>query len=194
MKDINFTPEIFYLRSFAGPLDSGCRIYALQGGLQHSSNGRRKPETRAVNWAVGRMRAGCSLAQRRGPFGRAPHAAAELSAWTPPFHPTENPDLVEYVGYGRLRLTLKSGVFSESPADAPPAGSFESSVALQVGTAGHASVLWEGAYRLPRPSGWRFMPYLLAQYYNGYAETLLTYDARTREFRIGFGFFDAEPL
>lgn len=193
MKDVNFEPEVFYLYGMATPLDPGCRVYVVQVGAQHVSNGKREPETRAVNWLVGKARLGCSLARKRGPFGRAPHASVEVTAWTPPIRPVENPNIVDYVGYGRLQLSLKSGVWSETPSDVAPAGSFESSVALQVGAVGHVSVNWEGAYRPPRPSQWRFMPYLMVQYFNGYSETLLTYDERTREFRVGLGFFDTEP-
>jgi outer membrane phospholipase A len=59
-----------------------------------------------------------------------------------------------------------------------------------VGRAGHVTILWEGVYRPPYRKEWFFLPYVMVQYFNGYSETLLTYDERTKAFRVGFGVFD----
>lgn len=113
MKDVNFQPELFYHRGWSTPLMSGCRLRAFQLGVRHASNGQKGDSTRAVNTIQGRLTAGCSLPGRRGPLGKAPHGSVELTAWSPPVRPVENPDLVDYIGYGRVRLTLRSGLLSD---------------------------------------------------------------------------------
>lgn len=188
MKDINFGPEIFYLHSLASVRDDGCNVHDFQLGASHNSNGRRAPETRSVNLFVGTIRAGCSLAKRSGPLGSVPHGVLELTAWTPPFIAFENPDITRYMGYGQLELTLSSGlVAQEENARQALAGIFGSTIAVRVGTAGYVTVKWEGSYRPPYPRALRFLPYLMVQYFNGYGETLLTYQQKSKEFRVGLG-------
>ncbi len=189
MKDVNFGPEVFYRQSFADIREEGCNFHDIQVGASHNSNGRRAPETRSVNLIVGTARAGCSLARRSGPLGAIPHGVLELSAWSPPIVAFENPDITRYMGYGRLRLTLASGIVDvEQSTPAATAGIFGSVTTLQVGTAGYVTLQWEGSYRPPYPYALRFLPYFMVQYFNGYGETLLSYNQKSQNFRIGLGF------
>ncbi len=188
MKDVNFGPEIFYRQSFADIRDPGCNFHEFQVGASHNSNGRRAPETRSVNLIVGSARAGCSLARQSGPLGAVPHGVLEFSAWSPPIVAFENPDITRYMGYGLLRLTLSSGIVDiEQRTQTATAGIFGSVTTLQLGTAGYVTLQWEGTYRPPYPHALRFLPYLMVQYFNGYGETLLTYNQKSQNFRVGLG-------
>ncbi|MCS7091230.1 MAG: phospholipase A [Verrucomicrobiota bacterium] len=143
----------------------------LQGGFQHESNGKAGADSRSLNLAY------------VGPtFIFGPPDGLQLKIqprlWTYIGGLEENPDLPDYRGYGDLRLTLGW-----------PRG-------LQLsawGRMGHegdrGSLQLDLTYPMMRLLSGSFSLYLHAQYFTGYGESLLDYDARSSMFRVGLSLF-----
>jgi len=71
-------------------------------------------------------------------------------------------------------------------------GDWELATHLRKGTKNWTvgSVELDGRWRPRYGDFWRFTPYLYAQFFSGYGETLLNYDRSSTAFRIGIGFTD----
>ena len=165
--DTSYMPEAFYLLP---KLDLNlARIFAfgIQGGFQHESNGRAGSDSRSTNYLYIKPIMGVHLA---GPY----HMKIAPKIYTYVENEDENnADLADYRGY----VDLEVGIMN-------PEG-----IALN-------SHLWwarEGAsvqldltYPMTQLLGKSLNFYLQAQYFSGYAETLIRYDERNDAFRLGF--------
>ena len=165
--DTSYMPEAFYLLPKLDLNLARISAFGIQGGFQHESNGRAGSDSRSTNYLYVKPIMGVHLA---GPY----HMKIAPKIFTYVENEDENnPDLADYRGY----VDLEVGIMN-------PEG-----IALN-------SHLWwarEGAsvqldltYPMTQLLGKSLNFYLQAQYFSGYAETLIRYDERNDAFRLGF--------
>jgi phospholipase A1 len=181
----NYNPGLFYALYADDDRMTrpGCGFGSLFTGVDHESNGESASRSRAWNRVFSRASFTCTGSR------------AGFLTWTPelwlPFATGENPDIADYLGYGQLAVRYGT---AESHRWY---GALEAGVTGRRGTRSRGSVLvelaWKPGYR-DLTSKWRFTPYLYAQYFRGYGESLLTYDRDQSSLRAGFGFRDTAKL
>lgn len=157
-RETNYEPELMLV------FDTDFKLFGMNNtffilGLAHQSNGQSDPLSRSWN----RLYASFVLEHRNivmyvKPWLRLPEISEE-----------DNPDIDEYLGHGELSLYYKK---NDKTTGLRLWNNFESS-------SNHTSVQLD--WNFPIASG--FKGYI--QLFNGYGETLLDYDYRTK--RIGFG-------
>src|SRR6188768_523535 len=178
----NYAPELFYsffhVRGRYDP-PAGCRFFSERAGLIHGSNGESGEDSRGWNRVYGESRFACYDAAHR-------NVSLTLQLWAPPFGKKDNPDIAGYLGYGELSL----GVGSERGGSW--FGDFQLMSHARKGTKDWSvgSLEIDGRWRPRYGDFWRFTPYLYAQFFIGYGETLLSYDRSTTSFRVGIAFTD----
>ena len=159
-RETNYQPELF-LRHYGGPKLFGGRVVAADIGLNHQSNGRGEPLSRSWNRVMGRL------------YLDYDSIAVGLRAWyrIPENEGSDdNPGMYRYLGYGDVLI-----------AYAPNRNTFTAMV--RPGTdKGGLELTW--SYPLTRV----FRAY--AQYWNGYGESLIDYDAHLERFGIGIALND----
>jgi phospholipase A1/A2 len=184
-RESNYNPELFYSFHHVRPGRTwrGCRLVSEQFGIDHESNGESISRSRSWNRIFAAMSAAC--VSRREQF----------VSWTPklwlPFGLRENANIMDYVGYGELEVRYGTAQHDRWY------GTGELALTGRKGTGTHGSLLVEFAWRPGYGTfarGWRFTPYLYAQYFTGQGETLLSYDRNAQAFRIGVGFRDQALL
>lgn len=182
-RETNYAPEIFYAFYHGDSredVEQGCGFFSERAGAEHESNGQSGDASRSWNRLFVDTRFACRSGHR--------YAVATLRAWLP-FLLHENPDIVKTQGYGELGVTLGK----EDPNDVWANGVV--SVVARKGTSkslAKGSVQVDGRYRL-FALGWPFVPFLWAQVFTGYGESLLTYDRATTSVRVGIGLSDRVP-
>jgi len=165
--DTSYMPEAFYLLPKLDLNLARISAFGIQGGFQHESNGRAGSDSRSTNYLYVKPIMGVHLA---GPY----HMKIAPKIFTYVENEDENnADLADYRGY----VDLEVGIMN-------PEG-----IALN-------SHLWwarEGAsvqldltYPMAQLLGKSLNFYLQAQYFSGYAETLIRYNERNDAFRLGF--------
>ena len=160
-------PELFYLLPKIDLNLERVSAFGLQGGFQHESNGKGGPDSRSTNYLYIKPVLGVHLA---GPFHVS--VAPKLFAYVDN-EDENNPDLADYRGY----VDLEVGIMD------PEGIALNSHLWLaSKGT----SVQLDLTYPMTRLMGKSMNFYLHAQYFSGYAETLIHYDERQDAFRIGF--------
>ena len=159
-RETNYQPELF-LRHYGGPTILGGQFVAADIGLDHQSNGRGGTLSRSWNRIMGRL------------YLDYDSIAVGLRAWyrIPESEDSDdNPGMHRYYGYGDVLV-----------AYAPNKNTF--TAMLRPGTEeGGLELTW--SYPLTRT----FRAY--AQYWNGYGESLIDYDARIERFGIGIALND----
>ncbi len=187
---MDLQPELFFEHTRSSPRQGGCALYATRIGVQHISNGLASIATRAINWAALTLRGGC--AWRRADPVRSPNIGLRLDFWSPPVRPFENPDLLLFMGPVRAELRVSSHSVDRPRAASvrPPWYGYATlSGALRPGVqSGVLTYQIEASWRPAYPRFWRFTPELFLQYFDGYGETVLSYDQRNQAFRIGLAF------
>lgn len=165
--DTSYMPEVFYLLS---KIDLGVdRIsaFGIQGGFQHESNGKGDEDSRSTNYLYIKPVIGVHLF---GPY----HLKIAPKIYTYVGNDDDtNEDLDDYQGY----FDLEVGVLN-------PEGIALNSH-LWWGREG-GSVQLDLTYPMSQLLGKSLNIYLHAQYFSGYAETLLHYNERHDAFRLGF--------
>ncbi len=165
--DTSYMPELFWEWIRIPPrTQSGVSFNALQAGFKHESNGKEGVDSRSVNIAY--LRAGFFV----GPVDGW-HFVFSPEVWT---YLDDADDITEYRGYGKLR-----GTFGK-------ADSLNLRVTAMAGKGlDHRSVQLDLTY--PVHVGFLDMSvFVMAQYFNGYGESLLSYDRKTESMRFGFAF------
>lgn len=171
--DVNYNPEIFYrLRLDGSPL-----TWVDIGLYEHESNGKADADSRGWNrFYLLYSTEAISFEEAKIFWG--------FKAWVPYQVEGTNDDLVEYRGHYEGSVTLASflGPFFE-----------RSDLTLRFFAGGRAGMDptnggQELTLRLKGPLTRAFSPVVTFQLYNGYAESLLNYNKRDTEFRIGIGF------
>lgn len=169
--DTSYMPELMFesLAPMPETSDHWFTWLGYQAGFQHESNGREGMSSRSLNTL----------------YFRPAFALGALDGWHLIVIPevrtyigglSENPRLEDYRGYGRLRLVL---------------GRRHGAALLFTGMAGkdfdHGSIQLD----LTVPVRTRlldFETYFLIQYFNGYGESLLSYEEKSETVRAGFSF------
>jgi outer membrane phospholipase A len=165
--DTSYMPELFYLLPKIELNSARISAFGIQGGFQHESNGKGGEDSRSTNYLYLKPVMAIHLA---GDY----HLKIAPKVFTYINNDDDtNKDLEDYRGYVDLEVAIVD-----------PEG-----VALK-------SHLWwadEGGslqldltYPMTRLLGKSLNFYLHAQYFSGYAETLLHYDQRQDVFRLGF--------
>ena len=166
--DTSYRPALFYQRRSLGKMFGGG--FSFRGGVEHESNGKGADDSRSINILFIRPSWWWTLDQR----------------WAIAFSPniytyverSENRDIAEYRGYVDWQITL-----------AQERG-LRLSTTFRLGTEGHRSALVDLSYPFADITALRAIGlqhgYLHVQYFNGYGETILSYNRRlSSQLRIG---------
>jgi outer membrane phospholipase A len=165
--DTSYMPEAFYLLPKLDINLARISAFGIQSGFQHESNGRAGTASRSTNYLYIKPVMGIHLA---GPY----HMKIAPKVFTYVENEDENnADLADYRGY----VDLEVGIMN-------PEGLALNSH-LWWARKG-ASVQVDLTYPMARLLGKSLNFYLQAQYFSGYAETLIRYDERNDAFRLGF--------
>ncbi|MBI5381720.1 MAG: phospholipase A [Opitutae bacterium] len=167
--DTSYMPELIYeaLAPDTGKSTGGFTWLGYHGGVQHESNGRNGDASRSLNQV----------------YIRPAFAFGDLAGWrlivSPKFFAyvdelTDNPDLRRYRGFCELRALFGKNDHLELACTARWGTHFE-----------HSSVQLDLTYPV-RISLGDFATYLHAQYFDGYGESLLSYNRRSSMLRAGF--------
>jgi phospholipase A1 len=178
----NYAPELFY-SFFHAPNRyepaPGCGFFLERAGFIHESTGEGGARSRGWNRIYGESRFACYDAGRN-------YGAVTLQLWAPPFGTSDNPDIAKFLGYGELSLGVGSDGGQRWLGDWEIAvHARKGTRALRVGSL-EADARWRPRYG----DFWRFTPYLYAQLFTGYGQTLLSYDRPLTAVRVGIGFTD----
>ncbi|MGI9526217.1 MAG: phospholipase A [Weeksellaceae bacterium] len=159
-KEINFNPGVAIAKPFwkkDGHLTSILELKAM-----HESNGRDSIYSRSWN------RISASYKQ-----SFTEKLQAELKVWTPVMSLSDNPDIMQYMGYGELIVdydfipkVLSAEVKLNRSFEEEGKGAFRGRVFVRVGE--------------------KTNQYIMVEYYNGYGENLINYDQHTHMIRIGY--------
>jgi phospholipase A1/A2 len=184
-EDTNYNPQLFFvfgLKDIASlrvlPPPGKPSFMWVRFGLEHESNGQGGDTSRSWN----RIFASARFYVLWGSTS-AIYLTLQPKVWVP-FVSSDNPDLVSYVGYGELITQLGW----HDLLDHGRWQDLELGLLLRKGTAD-----WKGTVQLSlsyRPP-WRYTSFsFYAQAFFGYDETLLHYNERTSEFRVGIAVDD----
>jgi outer membrane phospholipase A len=96
-----------------------------------------------------------------------------------------------YIGYGELIFNWVSARSTRGYGQVELSARFRKGASedLRRG-AMYFEAAWNPNYGAPVEGIWRFTPYLFAQFFTGYAESLSTYDIMHTRLRVGFGLND----
>ncbi len=169
--DTSYKPEFFYSweRVMSGQPTNWLQL-DLQGGFKHESNGKNGLDSRSLNIAYFRP----TLV-----WGRDDGVQLTLQprAWVYLGDLSDNPDIADYRGYVDLRAIMgwKRGL--------------QLSALGRMGQDGnHESLQLDLTYPTMRFFG-SFSLYLDVQYFTGYGESLLGYNKKSDELRVGFSLY-----
>jgi outer membrane phospholipase A len=169
--DTTYRPEFFYSwENVTHAQPANWFQLDLQGGLEHESNGKNGADSRSLNQAY--FQPTLTVGRDDG-F----QLALQPRAWLYLGSLSDNPDIKDYYGYANLRTIIgwKRGL--------------QLSALGQMGkNANRGNVQLDLTYPTMRFFG-SFSLYLDVQYFNGYGESLLGYNQRTDELRVGFALF-----
>ncbi len=169
--DTSYKPEFFYAwKNVTRAQPTNWFQLDLQGGLEHESNGKGGADSRSL--AIAYFQPTLTIGRDDGL-----QLALQPRAWTYIGNLSDNPDIADYMGYASLRTIVgwKRGL--------------QLSALGQMGKgANHGNVQLDLTYPTMRFFG-SFSLYLDVQYFNGYGESLLGYNQRSDELRIGFALF-----
>ena len=158
--DTSFKPSLFYRHNNVHRSESGnFRIWG-QVGYQHESNGQGGDESRSLDIIY--VKPVFEFAR----FWGGGHLTVAPRLWIYPGTPDENPDIAEYRGYGDLRMAFTGR------------SDWQVAATIQVGTSGKGSVQLDGTWPMDKILGRNFDAFLYAQYFNGWGESLRSYNQR----------------
>lgn len=167
--DTSYIPELMYqwITTKAEPTSSKLAWLGLQSGVRHESNGQADPGSRSLNEA----------------WVRVLFTMGRLDGWHLVLVPeafdyigglSDNPDLERYRGNFELRAGIaradrESLLLTWIPGKGSSRGSRQLDLTFPI--------------RIPAIG---FGTYLMIQYFDGYGESLLSYNERSSSLRIGF--------
>ena len=159
-RETDYEPEIF-LRHYGGPTIGPIKVAGWDVGITHQSNGRSEPLSRSWN----RINAGVGLE-----FG---NFAALARLWyriPEDEEDDDNPDLYKYLGYGDVRFIYQHDdqVVSAMFRPGTDEGAFELTWSMPI---------------------WQQLR-LAVTYFDGYGESLIDYNHRSRRLGIGIALND----
>jgi outer membrane phospholipase A len=167
--DTSYMPEVMYQwlePPNATPTAGSLTWLGLQSGLQHESNGKSGSAERSANILY--VRPLLSIGRAEGW-----HALLEPEVWFYILGLSYNPDLYIYRGNSALRATVGKGSGISLAVTVLPGEHFaHGSRQLDLSIPVHVPVLDLSAY-------------LMVQYFDGYAESLIAYQQHTQALRGG---------
>ena len=169
--DTTYRPEFFYdWKNVTHAYPTNWIQLDLQAGLEHESNGKSGTNSRSLNNAY---------FQPTLTIGRDDGLQLTLQprVWRYLGDLSDNPDITDYIGYWNLRTVVgwKRGL--------------QLSALGQMGKDGdHRSVQLDLTYPTMEIFG-SFSLYLDVQYFTGYGESLLGYNQKSSQLRVGFALF-----
>lgn len=165
-EDTSYLPELFYLLPKIDLNIDRITAFGAQTGFQHESNGSGGEDSRSTNYLYVKPILGMHLS---GPFHL--KFAPRLFTYVDNSE-TSNGDLWAYRGYFDLEISIvdPQGLGLDSRLWWAKKG---------------VTVQLDLTYPMTRLLGRNLNLYLQAQYFNGYAETLLHYNRRHNAFRLG---------
>lgn len=185
--EFNFTPVLFYEYRVPRPNTYGgayCGPSFVRWALDHSSNGLVGTASKAFNRLSSTVASGCY-----GPTGQ--RSEFKLQAWPPLIFDGENEDMEAFIGYFEVTLDWASERSSNWYGQVELATRLRKGASRQLRRgAVYLEAAWHPDYGSAVAEIWRFTPYLFAEFFTGYAESLSTYDAMQTHFRIGLGLND----
>jgi outer membrane phospholipase A len=168
--DTSYMPELMYesQRVVDPGSEGGVKFLGYQAGVRHESNGRDGPDSRSLNIA----------------YFRPVFAWGRLDGWNLIVAPrvfayvgdvVNNPDIADYRGHGELTAILGRN----------DRGAL--SLTGRLGQGAHRGN-WQADLTVPVKFDkvFDFATYFLIQYWNGYGESLRSYNRRTETVRAGF--------
>ena len=166
--DTSYRPSLFYQRRDI--LDMFGGRFSLRAGVEHESNGKGGVDSRSINILFVRPSWWWTL-DRRWAIAFSPKAYAYIER-------SENTDIARYRGHVDWQLTLAQD------------RGIRVSTTMRLGTGGHGSFLADFSYPFADITPLRAIGlqhgYLHIQYFNGYGETILSYDERLAwQLRVG---------
>lgn len=155
-------PELFFI--FENDWEYlGIKNRLIQLGIVHQSNGRSVPDSRSWN------RVYADFILQRGNY------YASIRPWyrIKDTGPDDNPDIEEYLGHGEFRAAYAGGghilsIMLRNNFDSPNYGALE--------------INW--SFPMSRRAKW------FIQYFNGYGESLIDYNARVNRIGVGIALTD----
>ena len=169
--DTSYKPEFFYSwENVTRGASTNWLQLDLQGALKHESNGQNGADSRSLNIAY--FRPTLTLGRDDGL-----QLTLQPRVWTYLGSLSDNPDITDYRGYVDLRAIAgwKRGL--------------QLSALGRMGKDGnHQGLQLDLTYPTMRFFG-SFSLYLDVQYFTGYGESLLGYNKKTDELRVGFALF-----
>ena len=162
-RETNHEPEVFVVFPYEFNL-LGMKNRVIQLGLVHQSNGRSGEQSRSWN------RAYADFILQRGNY---------YLSFRPWYHfkdvgsNRDNPDIEDYMGHGEIRLAYAN---TEHTVTMMLRNNFDSP--------NYGAVELDWSFPMSRRARWLF------QYFNGYGESLIDYNARSERFGIGVAFTD----
>jgi phospholipase A1 len=172
MRDINYAPEAFY----RVPLGDSKKTWLDIGLLEHESNGRDGWETRSWNRSYLRIFNEFSLV---GDL----KLDTSFRAWIPYGYDELSHDLPQYRGVYEAIVTLShfvGGYLADSDLTFRLYGGGPHSINPTKGGQ-------EVTLRI-KLNGQKFIPSIVAQFFNGYGENQLDADRKNTSWRVGIGF------
>jgi len=160
--DTSYRPSFFWKWDRT---DSQTWIDSARFGFEHESNGQAGDESRSVNTLFVRPEWHWTT-REGGAVEFTPKLYAYLSK-------DENPDIQKYRGYADWRLRHDSG------------GLWITTAVGRLGTAGKGALLLDLSRRMRDMKVGPLSGYLHFQYFNGYGESILDYNARSWNLRVG---------
>jgi len=168
--DSSYMPSLFYeLLATPERSDGGLNWLGFQGGFQHESNGRDGQDSRSLNTLF--LRTGI-VAGRMDSW----HLTASVRGYAFVTDLSDNAAIEDYRGYAEWLVTIGRG---------------EGAQLALLGRAGRDFKRFTTQLDLSVPVRIRlfdFATYFLLQYFNGYGESLRTYETKSETIRGGFSF------
>ena len=166
-RDSSYRPSIFYFDESAGAWPFADSILGLQAGFEHESNGKDADASRSLNIVFVK------------PIVTFPLGGTRFFSIEPKIYGyqnrDENPDIADYRGHADLQVKWGD------------TDGFQWSTLFRKGDrAGIYSVLMDLSYPLRRPTFGNLGGYFHFQIFDGYGESLIEYDRKSRtQYRLG---------
>jgi len=164
-QDTSYQPRLLYYSPQIWESSGHSVRLGLETGLGHESNGQGGIDSRSLNTVY--VKPIFTLGERAGwHWTIAPKLLAYLNT-------SDNPDIADYRGYAELEVAYGKD------------DNLQFKIWGRKGSAGFATQV-DVTYPLPRLTFGNLNGYLLLQYFDGYGESLLSYNQRLKsQFRLG---------
>lgn len=158
--DTSYRPSLFFRDDDMHRSESGRYRVWGQIGIEHESNGQGGDESRSLNTIYAQP-----VIEYPGIWGGG-HLTVQPRIWLYLSKGDENADIEEYRGYGSLRVAFTGK------------SEWQLAATVRVGTSGKASIQADATWPMDEILGRNFEGYLYAQVFNGWGESLRSYNER----------------